>query len=72
MLSNTEERKPRPSAVCHDAAGSFSTGIIEAHSTSESRKIEPLQRAGQQLPVGRTQRRGHQDRQATAAPRNGK
>ena len=29
MLSNTAETKPRPSAVCHEAAGSFSTGIID-------------------------------------------
>src|SRR5215470_17478164 len=42
MLSNTAETKPSPRAVCHDAAGSFSTGIIEAQVTSASRKMVPL------------------------------
>ena len=41
-MSNTEERKPSPRVDCQDAAGSFSTGIIEAQVTSESRNIEPL------------------------------
>src|SRR5258705_5243624 len=46
MLSKTAERNPRPKAVCQEAAGSFSTGIIAAQATSESRKIVPLNVAG--------------------------
>src|SRR5262249_32995660 len=42
MLSNTAETQPRPNAVCQDAAGSFSTGTIEAPVTTDSRKIVPL------------------------------
>src|SRR5688572_32013570 len=42
MLSNTAETKPSPNAVCHDAAGSRSTGISDAHSTSASRNTVPL------------------------------
>ena len=33
-------------AVCQDAAGSFSTGIIEAQVTSDSRKMVPLNASG--------------------------
>src|SRR3954469_13554668 len=46
MLSNTAETKPRPIAVCQDAAGSFSTGISDAQVTSASRKIVPLKVSG--------------------------
>ena len=42
MLSNTAETKPKPKAVCHDAAGKCSTGIIDAIVTSESKKIVPF------------------------------
>src|SRR5436305_1397284 len=42
MLSKTADTKPRPSAVCQEATGSRSTGIIEAAVTSASRKIVPL------------------------------
>src|SRR5687767_15970441 len=45
ILSNTAERKPRPNEVCQDGAGRLSTGIIEAQSTSERRKSDPV-RAG--------------------------
>ena len=37
---------PEASAVCQAAAGSFSTGIIEAQVTSASRKIVPLKVSG--------------------------
>ena len=53
MLSNTADTKPRPNAVCHDASGSFSTGIIDAASTSDSRKTLPLNAPGQLAPRGR-------------------
>jgi len=46
MLSNTDERKPRPNALCHDASGSRSTGIIDAMVTSERRKIVPFRVSG--------------------------
>ena len=46
MLSNTADTKPSPSAVCHDASGSCSTGIIDAQVTSASRKIVPLKVSG--------------------------
>ena len=53
MLSNTAETNPRPSAVCHDATGSFSTGIIEAAVTSASKKIVPLNVSGITAQSGR-------------------
>jgi hypothetical protein len=53
MLSNTEERKPRPSAVCHDASGNSSTGISDALVTSASRKIVPLKVSGMISQSGR-------------------
>ena len=53
MLSNTAETKPRPSAVCQDASGSFSTGIIDAEVTSASRKIVPLKVSGMISQSGR-------------------
>ena len=46
MLSKTAEMKPSASAETHEAGGNCSTGIIEAQSTSESRKIEPLMVSG--------------------------
>src|SRR5437868_11597020 len=46
MLSNTAETKPRPSAVCHDGAGSFSTGMSEAHRISDKRNTLPLNAPG--------------------------
>ena len=53
MLSNTDDRKPRPSAVCQDASGSCSTGISEALVTSASRKIVPLNVSGMIAQSGR-------------------
>jgi hypothetical protein len=72
MLSNTAETKPSPKAVCHDAAGRCSTGIIEAVSTRHSRKIVPRSVAGNTLQSGR--RRGAAVNSAihTAAPSNGR
>ena len=46
MLSNTAERNPRPSVVGQEATGRLSTGIIEAQTTSESRKSVPLKVSG--------------------------
>jgi len=45
-LSNTADKNPRPNVEYHDAGGSFSTGIIEAVSTSASKKILPLKAPG--------------------------
>ncbi len=72
MLSNTAERKPRPKAVSHDAAGSFSTGIIAAVVTSARRNIVPLKVAGRSVQSGL--RNGAEARIAThtAAPITGK
>jgi hypothetical protein len=50
MLSNTADTKPRPSAVCHEATGSFSTGIIEAHTHQREQEDAALERTGQQAP----------------------
>ena len=72
MLSNTAEMKPRPIAVCQDAAGSLSTGIMEAQVTSASRKIVPLVASGNRLQSGL--RNGAVTRIAspTATPMKGK
>src|SRR5262245_29121727 len=72
MLSNTADTKPRPNAVGQDAAGSFSTGIIEAQVTSASRNTEPLNASGSNPHSGL--RSGTQTRIATqtAAPITGK
>src|SRR6185437_12334287 len=48
----TAETKPSPSAVCQEASGSFSTGIIEAEVTNASRKSVPLQVAGNTFQSG--------------------
>ena len=53
MLSKTADRKPRPKAVCQDAAGSCSTGIIEAASTSDSRNTLPRTDSGTCCQSGR-------------------
>ena len=71
MLSNTDERNPKPRAVCHDAAGRCSTGIIEAIKTSPSRKIAPLEAVGSASHSGR---RSFTDRKIAihaATPRKG-
>ncbi len=72
MLSNTADTKPSPIAVCQDAAGSFSTGIIVADKTSDRRKILPLKLSGSTSQSGR--RRGTLKRSAitTDAPIKGK
>ncbi len=72
MLSKTEERKPRPKALCQEAAGSFSTGIIDAQSTSESRKIEPLTASGNTSQSGRRAATEIRIATHTAAPIKGK
>src|SRR5207249_11259388 len=53
MLSNTADKKPRPSAVRADACGKRSTGIIEASNTSESRKMELRNAPGSSSQSGR-------------------
>src|SRR5512134_221808 len=72
MLSKTAETKPRPSAVSHEAAGSFSTGIRDAQVMSDSRKMLPLKDSGSSDQSGL--RKGTQARIAThtAAPMKGK
>ena len=67
MLSNTDERNPKPRAVCHDAAGRCSTGIIEAIKTSASRKIAPLEAADSASQSGR---RGEHKRENEADDAN--
>ncbi len=61
-----------PKADGHEAAGSLSTGIIDAHSTSASRKIDP--RSADGTSDHSEARTGVVARIAahTAAPRNGK
>src|ERR1700741_3696467 len=72
MLSNTAERKPSPKDVGHDGGGSRSTGIIDAHSTSESKNTEPLNAPGSSDQPGRRHAAVSRIAPHTAAPRNGK
>ena len=72
MLSNTADRKPRPSAVGHEAAGKRSTGIIEAHRTRESRKTEPFSAPRSTGQLGVRNRAVNRIANQTAAPRKGK
>ena len=58
-------------AVCQEADGSSSTGIIEAQVTSDSRKIVPWNVSGMIFPVGSPQRRGREDHAHTASPITG-
>src|SRR5258706_85404 len=46
MLSKTAETKPRPKAVEGPAGGSALTGIIEAQSTRDRRKLAPFTAPG--------------------------
>src|SRR5688572_20198427 len=71
MLSNTDDKKPRPNAVCHEAAGNCSTGIIDALNTSESKNTEPLKAPGNRLHSGLRSRAVSSSATHTAAPRNG-
>jgi len=72
MLSKTDDRKPNPSAVIADAAGSFSTGIMVAESTRQSRKSEPLNASGNKLQFGRRTGAVASSATQTAAPMNGR
>ena len=72
MLSNTAETKPSPSAVCQEAAGSFSTGISEAQRISESRKMLPLNAPGSTDHCGLRQSAVMASATHTPAPMNGK
>ena len=46
MLSNTAETKPRPKAVCQEATGNFSTGIIERTSPARAGRCCPWRHPG--------------------------
>ena len=72
MLSNTADTKPRPSAVCHDAAGSFSTGISEAQTISDSRKMLPLSAPGSSDHCGLRHSAVTASATQTPVPMNGK
>src|ERR1017187_6560001 len=72
MLSNTAETKPRPKAECQDAAGSASTGIIDAQVTRDSRKIDPLLASGSSSQSGLLSGTLNRIAAHTAAPMNGK
>ena len=71
MLSKTAETNPRPNVVCHDAAGSASTGINDADSTSDSRKAVPLSDSGSTDQSGRLIGAVRSSTIHTVAPRNG-
>ena len=66
-----DEMKPSPNAVCHDATGSFSTGIMLAQSTSESRKMDPLNDSGTSDQCGLRSHAVPSRATQTAKPRNG-
>src|SRR3990167_11490721 len=42
MLSNTADRKPNPSELCHEGSGNAFTGISEAAATKATRNEAPL------------------------------
>ncbi len=71
MLSNTADTKPRPKAVCEEAAGSFSTGIIEAQVTSASRNTVPLTAPGSSSHSGLRSGAVTRIAATTVTPRNG-
>src|ERR1700674_4158756 len=71
ILSKTAEMKPSPSAANADAGGSFSTGIIEAHVTSESRNTVPLKVSGNTSQSGRRSGRLARIASQTATPIKG-
>ena len=71
MLSNTDEMKPRPSVVSAVAAGRRSTGIIDAHSTSDSRNTLPLTASGTSDQSGWRQAAVTRIASATARPITG-
>src|SRR3954466_14084941 len=64
--------KPSPSAVGHEATGNRSTGIIEAASTSDSRKTVPRSVAGITDQSGRRHPDVSSKTSHTVAPRNGR
>src|SRR5207245_10094096 len=72
MLSNTADKKPRPNAVREEASGNRSTGIIEAISTSESRKMELRNARGSTSQSGRRIPKDMRMATQTATPMNGK
>src|SRR5947207_15503822 len=72
MLSNTAETNPRPIDTDHDASGSFWTGIIDAASTRERRKMLPLNALGSSSQCGRRSGTHNNSATHTAAPMNGK
>src|SRR5437773_6320108 len=72
MLSNTADKKPRHSAVCEEASGNRSNGIIDAISTSESRKMELRNARGGTSQSGRRIPKDMRMAIQTATPMNGK
>jgi hypothetical protein len=72
MLSKTDDKKPSPKAVCQDAIGNFSTGIIEAHNTRESKKMEPFSASGTTSQSGRRTATVKRIATQTAMPMKGK
>ena len=71
MLSNTADTKPNPIATCHDASGSFCTGIIEAANTNDNRKMLPLKALGSSSQAGRRSGTHASSATQTAVPMNG-
>ena len=71
MLSNAAETNPRLNAVGHEAAGSFSTGIIDAHVTSARRKMEPFAASGSASQSGRRSPTVDRIASQTATPMKG-
>ena len=71
MLSNTADKNPKPSAVCQDAIGKRSTGIIEAINTSESRKIALRNALGSTSQSGRRKEIDKRIATQTATPIKG-
>src|SRR5688572_8676671 len=72
MLSKTAETTPKPKAVTADAAGSRSTGIIEADSTSDNKNALPRTALGNTDQSGRRKIEPVRMTAQTAAPIHGK
>src|SRR5258708_37657200 len=71
MLEKRAETKARPRAVCHVAAGSLSTGIIDAAVTSARRKAAPLNVSGNTDQSGDLNGAVSRMAAQTASPRTG-
>jgi len=71
MLSNTAETNPSTSVVSGAAGGSLSTGIIDAHTTSDSRNTAPFAAAGTTFQSGRRHGVSNRMMPMTVAPMYG-